>query len=292
MVGAKNSLGRRLGFTLVELLVVIGIIALLISILLPSLAQARSQAQKLQCQSNLRQIGLAFRMYMNDSKGFLPPVEYGGMGNGRFWVDLLSDKNYLKSKPSVAGNPYICPSAPAQEARNPFFYGTPTSRLQDPGYMLVAGLDSKSLHATHYALNAAWDATGVWWSGAKPARPDSEWFPFVFYPDPVSQASLPKPRSTNMSTVKDSTMVALVYDGLWLHRQYYTSFTLRHGNPKSPEKDKTCNFCFLDGHVESVKGSRLPGPGSNLYDTDQLNFPRKYNWDVKLTVKQIKNGAP
>jgi prepilin-type N-terminal cleavage/methylation domain-containing protein/prepilin-type processing-associated H-X9-DG protein len=63
---------RRRGFTLVELLVVIGIIALLMSILLPALNRARESAKRTQCLSNLRQIGLAFGMYTAQNKGNLP----------------------------------------------------------------------------------------------------------------------------------------------------------------------------------------------------------------------------
>jgi prepilin-type N-terminal cleavage/methylation domain-containing protein/prepilin-type processing-associated H-X9-DG protein len=64
--------GRRKAFTLVELLVVIGIIALLISVLLPALAAARKAAQAAVCMSNLRQWGMAVQAYVDQNKGALP----------------------------------------------------------------------------------------------------------------------------------------------------------------------------------------------------------------------------
>ncbi len=66
------SVSSRIGFTLVELLVVIGIIAILIAVLLPALSHARQAAQEAQCMSNLRQFGVGFQIYCDANHGALP----------------------------------------------------------------------------------------------------------------------------------------------------------------------------------------------------------------------------
>src|SRR4051794_21011037 len=78
----------RDAFTLVELLVVIGIIALLISILLPALSKARNSAKTMACLSNLRQLGQATAMYAGENKQYLP-YPTTTLGEGPLWFNAL-----------------------------------------------------------------------------------------------------------------------------------------------------------------------------------------------------------
>ncbi|MCC6423253.1 MAG: hypothetical protein IT447_07215 [Phycisphaerales bacterium] len=106
-----------------ELLVVIGIIALLISILLPSLNKARRAAQAVACASNMRQVGIAMQFYVNDTKGMYPlSFQYRTasyypdfVSTAIRWDDLLIIKGYIANSGIL-----LCPIA--QQIQVPYLY--------------------------------------------------------------------------------------------------------------------------------------------------------------------------
>ena len=130
-LGANAQAGRTVvrphGFTLVELLVVIGIIAVLIALLFPALDKARQQAYLVACQSNLREIGQGIAMYANDFGGWLPDPDASGeykepvySNNSGGWIARLAEA--------------YCPSSPNQNAAHQgvFFCPADTTSYVDP----------------------------------------------------------------------------------------------------------------------------------------------------------------
>ena len=129
------------------MLVVVGIIAILIAFLMPALARARRQAQQVACQSNLRQIGLAFHMFANDHQGRLPACQ--GVGtttlgpSTEYWKgDWLGNAYDVSGNPSNADTTSFFDSIPQSGTIYPYLGktgaalrcpGTPQTELNDGG---------------------------------------------------------------------------------------------------------------------------------------------------------------
>ncbi|HTW93835.1 MAG TPA: prepilin-type N-terminal cleavage/methylation domain-containing protein [Tepidisphaeraceae bacterium] len=157
---SMRRLPRQAAFTLVELLVVIGIIALLIAILLPALNRARQQAVATQCASNMRQIALGMLQYINDNKGVLPPAAVDASfetavdsaaatntvwPNGWFWSTELVGQGYIRAPlttytqaqatgsevVSVQRSPFLCPACDNTSDLIPFS-NNPSAVTTDP----------------------------------------------------------------------------------------------------------------------------------------------------------------
>ena len=106
-------MSRRSAFTLVELLVALGVIVTLLAMLLPAVARARAAADVTRCASNLRQVGIALAAYAAENHWAYPPQTTSPVAN---WYDVARAGQYLPPTAAYPGDvrpgggPYVCPT--------------------------------------------------------------------------------------------------------------------------------------------------------------------------------------
>src|SRR5258706_1424296 len=138
--------GRIKAFTLVELLVVIGIIALLIGILVPTVSKARESSHTAACLANLRQLTAAAYSYSVDHNNYIIPVGNSKVGGSSYWwCNILVDGKYLPAPsdpnaslqaPQTRG-PFYCPSGNDELAQTTSDDNFPSSRTDERGAQAV-----------------------------------------------------------------------------------------------------------------------------------------------------------
>jgi prepilin-type N-terminal cleavage/methylation domain-containing protein len=142
----------RHAFTLVELLVVIGIIALLISILLPALSKAREQGNWVACMSNLKQIGTGLLMYSNENKGFLPRP--ASNGNGQYADDFIIWREPPTAPATSVNDTVLVPYLNVKDDKFKTLFRCPTDNWADRAPQ--AGFSFPFRYS--FTMNRSWDS--------------------------------------------------------------------------------------------------------------------------------------
>lgn len=239
-------------FTLIELLVVIAIIAVLASLLLPSLNMAREKAKAIKCASNMKQIGTGVNMYVDDYEGYLPPDgifnKNGSTTRDRttWWLCLIYEYTAGTPQPGWGGYNYRYWYFPQGFAGNVFC--CPTSNKSGKNYLYIEGEST-------YGMNFVYLSRDGFVKSNKVRRPGSTLF------------------ATDSTLTPGTTYSALIAPGGY-GTAYYPF--LRHGSTITEKAAAVANAfvsgnkgrantVMVDGHVEALSYGELTFNNNNIF---------------------------
>ncbi len=266
------SSGRKwTGFTLIELLVVVAIIALLISILLPSLSRARAQGRDTVCKSNLHQFGLATNYYVQENRELLPyilgspnPAAGGRPIQAPFYQyhQIFMFWQYLKDLKF-----YKCPSANGLTSTKAY---RPTPGVPDNRYSYYTAFRSDA-YVSRALRERWWPKIGptdiVTVDGEQIVTPITteywfnDWQTGATVITPTGSEAVPAISGGNIGKIPFPMYSVIMSDGVWWRKKEQ-----RHSSG-------SMQFVFLDGHVERIVRDKYRDPRARSGG----NVPKDYD---------------
>ena len=236
-VSVRMPMKKTKAFTLIELLVVIAIIALLLSIAMPSLKKAKEKAREVICKSNLREVGRAILLYLdnNDNSTYNFPNWWNG--NSFFWIDPLTgdyfDPLHANAYWGLAYKNY---------ADNPKVFGCPSFKRVAK---LIYSVDPELIHEAAFGLNDYFNNKKV-----SEIRSPSQFIIAHDHVEPRFEEDSDDmffntgPGTLNLKDYRPGGIRFEFYRGIFRHNIRFT------------DEDRTggrANIIWLDGHVSSLE---------------------------------------
>lgn len=251
--------GRR-AFTLIELMVVVTIIAALVGILLPALWHVYGHAERIQCQSNLKQIAMAVLSYTTDHKGAIPPtkVEPAGL----YWCNLLVKGNYL-----AATNAVDLPTGEQSRGNTVLLCPVSSDLYVSEGDSFLKPDDFKAQGWYRLGNDTIQTDCSYYWNGYTGTSPDMR----ERYPSLLVDTSVANPSASyhNIAEIPQRSHLAMVMDGVFFDGDESPQrIAARHSGAFGVRC--LTNIAFYDAHVEALD-RHAPGSHPNRDWTQEKN---------------------